>query len=56
MVLALKKFIGEKGLEGEIKLAVPECPFVDVDEHYFILQNLRKSGFSDEIDKQVIMK
>ena len=52
---ALKSFIEKAGLEEELKMAIPDSPFgeTDSDCSYFLLDNLKRKGFSDEFDKQV---
>ncbi len=55
LLVALKKFIADSVRDTEIKLAIPNCPYAELDERefYFFLENLKKSGFSEEFDKQV---
>jgi hypothetical protein len=40
----LEKFIRESGLESEIRLNFPGCPFVDLEcaEPYFFMENLKQ--------------
>ena len=55
LIVALKKFIVDSVRDTEMKLAIPNCPYAELDEgeFYFFLENLKKSGFSEEFDKQV---
>ena len=57
-VSALENFIRCSGLQREVELALPDSPFAEVDndkqEFYFLLQNLKRVGFNEEFDKQVL--
>jgi hypothetical protein len=52
---ALKRFIADSVFNTEMKLAIPNCPYAELNERefYFFLENLKRSGFSEEFDKQV---
>jgi hypothetical protein len=50
----LKKFIRESGLETDIVLSFPDCPYVELDktEPYFFMENMKEKGYSEEFDKK----
>ena len=50
----LKNFLNGLGLDQELKLAIPDCPYAETNPDcvYFLLNNLKKAGFSEEFDKQ----
>jgi len=51
---ALEKFLKDRGLDQELKLAIPESPYAEINPEctYFLLKNLKRAGFSEEFDKQ----
>ncbi len=52
---ALNLFIEESGLENEIKLNFPPCPYAELeeDDFYFFMENMKENGYTEEVDKKL---
>ncbi len=51
----LKKFIQDLGLESEIRLNFPPCPYAELekDEFYFFMENMKECGYKEEVNKKL---
>ena len=51
----LRTFIRDLGLEKEIVLNFPNCPFVELNktEPYFFMENMKEKGYNEEFDKKL---
>jgi len=52
---ALNQFIKDSGLENEIKLNFPPCPYAELeeDDFYFFMENMKENGYTEEVDKKL---
>ena len=52
---ALDQFIKECGLENEIELNFPPCPYAELeeDDFYFFMENMKEHGYTEEVDKKL---
>ena len=51
----LNKFISDLGLETEIHLNFPPCPYAELekDEYYFFMENMKECGYKEEVNKKL---
>lgn len=51
----LEKFIRDSGLENQIVLNFPKCPYADLDspDFPFFMENMRELGYIDEFNKKL---
>ena len=52
---ALNQFIKESGLENDIEINFPPCPYAELEEDnfYFFMENMKEDGYSEEVDKKL---
>jgi hypothetical protein len=52
---ALNQFIKESGLEKEIQLNFPPCPYAKLEgkDYFFFMENMREKGYAEEGDKKL---